>query len=179
MAKGRRRLLHVKTNGVKKAPTTATFPGGRGASLVTTSISGMYSIYDFSKGVTGFISSLNDYIASSFDSQKFVTGIFVEFDENTAELNFYDMGHSYIYIYRHSRLFRLKTNSSNLPLGVGPELDPACDTMTLEQGDLLILITDGIAEQVNPAGEEYGKTDRDETLQKPPARYEGYNRFHL
>lgn len=148
----------VKRIGGKKWLLSICDVSGKGvaASLVTTSISGMYSIYDFSKGVAGFISSLNGYIANSFDSQKFVTGIFVEYDEETAELNFYDMGHSYIYIYRHSRLFRLKTNSANLPLGVVPELDPAMDSMTLEQGDLLILITDGIAEQVDPSGAEYG-----------------------
>ncbi len=129
---------------------------GVAASLVTTSISGMYGIYDFAKGVTPFIVKLNDYIAGSFDSQKFVTGIFVEFDETTGEVKFYDMGHSYIYVYRAGKFFRLKTSGTNIPMGVMPDIVPAIDRFALEDDDLLLLITDGIAEQNDPAGIEYG-----------------------
>lgn len=129
---------------------------GVAASLVTTSISGMYGIYDFRHGTADFVRKLNFYIANSFDSQKFVTGIFVEFDERTGKLKFYDMGHSYIYVYRSGKLFRLKTDDSNMPMGVIPEIEPRADKFALEEGDLLVLITDGIAEQVNPDGEEYG-----------------------
>ncbi|NPV00135.1 MAG: SpoIIE family protein phosphatase [Brevinematales bacterium] len=129
---------------------------GVAASLITTSISGMFEIYDFHKGMPQFIKKVNDYIQNSYESQKFVTGVFADLDLKHGQLVFYDMGHSYIYLYRKKKLFRLTTNSSNMPLGIQP-LEPQADKLILHDGDILMIITDGIVEQTNPQNEEYGE----------------------
>ena len=124
--------------------------------MITTSISGMFEIYDFHKGLPQFIKKLNDYIYNSYESQKFVTGVFADLDLKHGQLVFYDMGHSYIYLYRKQKLFRLTTNSTNMPLGIQP-LEPQADKLILHDGDLLMIITDGIVEQTSPQNEEYGE----------------------
>lgn len=139
---------------------------GVSASLVTTSMSGMYNTYDFRQGIAGFIQLFNDYTQSSFEGQKFVTGLLGEFNENTGDFLFFDMGHSYIYVYRNDKLFRLKTSGSNFPMGIMPGITPAADRFKLEKGDILVLITDGIAEQVNAEKEEYGDKRLSEVIRK-------------
>lgn len=135
---------------------------GVAASLVTTAISGMYNTYDFSGGLAGFVRILNDNLQSLFEGQKFVTGIFVMYNEQTGEVRFVDAGHSYVYVYRNDRLFMLKAANGLAPLGIMPIDEVKEDMLTLKKGDIFLLITDGIAEQVNPQGEEYG----DRRLQK-------------
>ncbi|OHD57660.1 MAG: hypothetical protein A2Y33_06385 [Spirochaetes bacterium GWF1_51_8] len=129
---------------------------GVAASLVTTSISGMFEIYDFKQGIPHFIQKLSDYIHYSFESQKFVTGLFADFDDRTGHITFYDMGHSYIYLFRKEKFFRLKTAGKNIPMGIEPGINAEADKLNLHKNDILIMITDGIAEQSGPIGEEYG-----------------------
>lgn len=127
---------------------------GLAASLVSTSIAGMLNIYDFKKGAENFISKLNYYICRTFE---FVTAAFIDFDETTGSLRIFDMGHSYIYLFKQDKLFRLRASGGNIPLGIQENVNPQCDTFILTPGDLFIMITDGIVEQTNPRGEEFGE----------------------
>lgn len=130
---------------------------GVAASLVTTAISGMFSVFSYSKGTSSLIKRANEYLYNSFEAQKFVTGMFMEFDPSTGECVFYDMGHSYIFVFRENKLFRIKTRNDNLPLGITPDIEASPDTLILKPQDVLLLITDGISEQTNEQKEEYGE----------------------
>ena len=126
------------------------------ASLITTSISGMHHMADFSRGVPDFLAGMNEYIYRYFETQKFVTGVFADFNPDAGKISLFDMGHSLIYLCRNEKLYRLKTKGNNLPIGVSPEIRVEEDVLNLEKGDLLVLITDGIIEQINSEGEEFG-----------------------
>lgn len=130
---------------------------GISASLLTTCISGITSIYDFKKGLQDYIIKLNDYIFNSFEAERFVTGIFIDFNEETGDLKVLDMGHSYIYIEKKEQLFRLKTKGENVPIGITRPVIPVESRVKLKKGERLFLITDGIIEQTNSAGEEFGE----------------------
>ncbi len=127
---------------------------GLAASLVSTSIDGMQRIYDFNSGPEKFISKLNNYIFNTFE---FVTAAFVDFDDSNGLLRIFDMGHSYIYIFKSERLYRLRSSSGNIPLGIKEGVIPQCDTFNLQPGDLFMMITDGVVEQINSKGEEFGE----------------------
>ena len=139
---------------------------GVAASLITTSMGGMFSLYDFKKGVGPFIQRLSAYIFNTFDSQKFVTGVFIDLHANTGEMTIYDMGHSLIYVYRDDMLFRLKTSDENTPMGIMPEMKVSFNKYKLQEGDMFLLVTDGITEQINRAGEEYGDRRIGEILRR-------------
>lgn len=130
---------------------------GVSASLLTAQISGMMAVYDNSHGLKNLVQTMNRVICQSFEQQKFVTGIFMEFNPDTGELELYDMGHSMLYLFKESRLFKLNTSMDNLPLGVDSAMEPKADRFRLVQGDILAVMTDGISEQVNPAGQAYGE----------------------
>jgi sigma-B regulation protein RsbU (phosphoserine phosphatase) len=67
------------------------------------------------------------------------------------------MGHSYIYLFKQDKLFRLRASGGNIPLGIQENVSPQCDKFILAPGDLFIMITDGIVEQTNSKGEEFGE----------------------
>lgn len=129
---------------------------GVAASIITAIIWGMMSMYSFTRGgLKGFVRSLNEYIVRTFESEKFVTGLFIEYDEDRGELSVCDMGHSHFFLFREGKLMRLNTNQQNLPIGVAPEIDPKVDAFRPRKGDTLFMITDGLTEQTNMSGEAY------------------------
>lgn len=129
---------------------------GISAALLSGIISGMTSIYDFKNGIKNFIIKLNEYIYNSFETEKFVTGIFLDYNEKTGKVSFFDVGHSYSFIFREKRLFRLVSDKSVLPFGIISEIKPEEVSFILKKDDLLILTTDGIEDQLNANGKQYG-----------------------
>lgn len=49
-------------------------------------------------------------------------------------------------------------HSTALPIGMFSELNPVLHQLSLAPGESLVLFTDGISEQMNPAGNEFGTT---------------------
>lgn len=128
---------------------------GISASLVTAILGGMFRIYDYRKGLIPFVKNINNYIMQSFEMEKFITAIFIDFDEKAGKLTIADMGHSLFYIHRKGKTLQVKAGDENLPLGVMPDVEPKLRTFQLIKEDLIIILTDGIIEQANPAGEVF------------------------
>lgn len=129
---------------------------GIAASIITAVISGMIGVFDFeSNGVIPFVKQLNDYIAQTFEAEKYVTGIFLDYDERDGSLRICDMGHSHLFLYRKGRFVRLRNSHRNLPVGVLSETDPEYDEIHPRREDMLFLLTDGLIEQTDPDGRLY------------------------
>jgi sigma-B regulation protein RsbU (phosphoserine phosphatase) len=129
---------------------------GMAASMLSVLLDGMLSIHDLNRGVKDYIVSINDYIHHSFNFERFITGVFVDFNEETGVAHLYDMGHSYCYLFRDGKLIKIVTKDGSLPIGVAPDCNPRANTVQLRENDLLMLITDGIEEQKDPDGNEFG-----------------------
>lgn len=128
---------------------------GVAASIITSVLWGMMSIYDFRNGVVPFIRQLNNYLVRTFETEKFVTAIFADYDEATGVVELCDMGHSHIYLHRDGALGPIETHHANLPIGIVSDVDPEVDRLTPRPDDTLFLLTDGLIEQENEAGATY------------------------
>jgi sigma-B regulation protein RsbU (phosphoserine phosphatase) len=129
---------------------------GIAASIVTAVISGMIGVYDFkNRGVMRFVRDLNNYIVHTFETEKYVTGIFLDYDESTRRLRICDMGHSHLFLYRNGKFVRLRNTRRNLPVGVMPDIEAGYNEITPRREDVLFLLTDGLIEQTNPMGDLY------------------------
>ncbi len=128
---------------------------GVAASIITSMLYGIMETFDYRRGLNEMVTQLNRSIFSTFHAEKYLTGIFCHFDESNAKLNILDMGHSYIMLIRKKKLHKINTSTQNLPVGITDEVTPKGSSIVLERNDIVILITDGLAEQVNAAGEEY------------------------
>lgn len=130
---------------------------GVAASIITSLIWGMITIYDFSKGLTGFVKSLNASILQKFEAEKFVTGVLMDYNEHTGDVELCDMGHGYTYLVRSGRFLKLKNTQNNLPIGVMQDVEPTTNRFRPQPGDLYLITTDGLLEQKNTEGEEYSE----------------------
>lgn len=125
---------------------------GVAASIITSVLWGMMNAYDFNAGVGEFIVRLNAQIARTFESEKYVTGVFLDYDENENRVRICDLGHSHVYIRRNGVLRKVASSKHNLPIGISPELNPKFTTFVPERDDMLVLVTDGLLEQQNDEG---------------------------
>jgi sigma-B regulation protein RsbU (phosphoserine phosphatase) len=121
---------------------------GIAASLLTTTIWGMMSIYEFTSGCMPFLKKVNSFLHNTLESEKFITGIFLDFNSKSGKVLIYDMGHSYLYIHRKAKL-RLIPLKGNTPLGIQEIESMSRGTLFLERGDFLFIPTDGLLEQTN------------------------------
>ena len=132
---------------------------GISASLVSTVIGGMFSIYDFKTAIPGFIAKLNSYLYKTFESDKFVTSVIADFDEKTGQISLYDMGHAITYLFRNGKLYRINLEEyGSIPLGIAAKIDPNPAKLELQPGDIFLIMSDGIEEQVNGDNESYGQS---------------------
>jgi sigma-B regulation protein RsbU (phosphoserine phosphatase) len=128
---------------------------GIASSLVTAILGGMFSVYNFDFGIKKFIKILNGYLYQAFGQNRYLTGIFIDFSEETDEFIIFDLGHSHIFLYREKDLFRINTMTENLPLGVIPDLEPCMNKFKKAKDEILFLTTDGLLEQQNISGNTY------------------------
>jgi sigma-B regulation protein RsbU (phosphoserine phosphatase) len=128
---------------------------GVAASLITSVLSGLINNYELQRGITRFVSDINSMFVQQFQREKFVTGVFCDFNSDTGELVFCDMAHSFIYLYRNGSLLQLRSDAENIPIGVQENITPVAARATLAPGDVLMIFTDGVLEQTNLHGEVF------------------------
>jgi serine phosphatase RsbU (regulator of sigma subunit) len=96
--------------------------------------------------------------------EKYLTGVFLIYDPAGRRLAYADMGHSHAALLRGGRPRSLKGPRGNLPVGVEIELEPDIAHYRLKPGDKLFIYTDGLIEQENPSGREFGERHLVETV---------------
>jgi len=131
---------------------------GPSASLITTSLSGMFQAFDFShKPMQEFLFLLNRYLFSAFHGEKYLTGMFGIFREDTGVCMLWDMGHGHVFLKRKGMLTKPQLLDDNVPLGLFESLTGKHHRIQLHDGDMLVVFSDGLVEQKNTTGEFYGE----------------------
>ncbi len=130
---------------------------GVAASILTSLLWGVLQFYDYRKGLKKLISQLNMALIQTFHLEKYLTGVFMIYDATSKELMLADMGHGHSALVRDGKVRPLRFPKMNLPLGIDVELQPTLYRISLRKGDLICLYTDGLTEQENAAGEEFGE----------------------
>lgn len=131
---------------------------GVAASIVTAMLYGITRTYDFRKGLKAFVRDLNDMIFDTFKGDRFLTGIFMMYNEETGRVVILDMGHSYLSLIRGGRLVKVSAEMDNLPVGITDRITPRAGAMSLNYGDIILTVTDGLVEQRDHRGKEYDMT---------------------
>jgi PAS domain S-box-containing protein len=102
---------------------------------------------------------LNRLLFADLHEQHFVTMILVLVDSTSGELSWANFGHPTGYVLDRSGGVKAELKSGCMPLGMFPELSyTQGPTVTLERGDTLVLLTDGILEAASTLGDEFGST---------------------
>jgi sigma-B regulation protein RsbU (phosphoserine phosphatase) len=130
---------------------------GVAASLVVSMVWGMLLMFDYKAGLESLLVRLNESIIATFRLERYLTGFFAFYDPGTMELSVADMGHSHSLLARGGKVLRLKGSRRNMPLGIERVVEPAIERWRLREGDSLFVYSDGLVEQEDAQGLEYGE----------------------
>jgi phosphoserine phosphatase RsbU/P len=101
---------------------------------------------------------INDVIFQNTPSDTFVTFFWGILDCNTMSLNYVNAGHNPPMIFRNGLLKPIELTKGGVILGAVPTHFPyECEQVELEQGDILVMFTDGITEAMNADDVEFGE----------------------
>jgi phosphoserine phosphatase RsbU/P len=140
-------VADVAGKSIPAAMVMATFQ----ASLRTLSMSGV----SLAEMVTG----VNHYSCSnSQGGVRFTTAFFAELDAATGELTYVNAGHNVPILRKKSgQVERLE--AGGVPIGIFAESPYQMGTTRMDNGDWLVIFTDGIVEAENSKADEYGEAE--------------------
>jgi phosphoserine phosphatase RsbU/P len=130
---------------------------GVAASLIVSMVWGMLTMFDYGRGLSELVVGINESIVTTFHMEKYLTGVFLIYDPEGRRLAYADMGHSHAALFRSGRPRTLKGPRGNLPVGVEAELEPEIYHYRLAAGDRLFIYSDGLIEQEDSSGSEFGE----------------------
>lgn len=131
---------------------------GVAASIIVSMVWGMLRMYDFKRGMADLLKHLNASVVATFHMEKYLTGFFAIYEPAERKLISADMGHSHVLLIRGDKAHSVRGARMNLPIGVEPTIDPAIQSYRLREKDTLLVFSDGITEQENPEGIEFGES---------------------
>lgn len=138
---------------------------GTSAALLTSMLQGALAAYSFtSESVSELMNRLNTYLTSRRLHNRFVT-LFYGILDRDGQLCYSNAGHNPPFLFKGNRgVDRLKEGGMIVGILPGAVYTDSC--VQLEDGDTLVLFTDGVSEAHNLLGEEYGEDRLLELLEK-------------
>ena len=103
------------------------------------------------------LQNINRSFSEDLTPERFATFVAVVFEEDDEKLELLSAGHGPLFIYSACDRSVQRMYAQTLPLGVVPEMDSTSPVkLTMQPGDMVLLITDGFFEWENPAQEQFG-----------------------
>lgn len=103
------------------------------------------------------LSQLNTFLCEDTDEGRFVTLTLVRLEPASGRFVYASAGHADGYVLDSSGAVKTTLRATGMPLGLFPGRSPASSgEFTMDPGDLLLLMTDGLPETEGPGGEFLG-----------------------
>jgi sigma-B regulation protein RsbU (phosphoserine phosphatase) len=107
--------------------------------------------------VSVILGLVNRVLISDIEGDRFITLILAKLDPKKHTLVYASAGHQTGYVLNSAGVVKQSLTSTGYPLGILKEAEfPASAKITLEPGDLVMLVTDGIVEARAPDGSVFG-----------------------
>ncbi|MFF9584080.1 PP2C family protein-serine/threonine phosphatase [Streptomyces achromogenes] len=107
---------------------------------------GLSAIYDF----------MDRAVAKQFGPEHFVTAQMMQLDTTTGQVQWVNAGHPPPVLIRDHRVTRRLLAPTTLPVGLGGQ-EPSVSELRLERGDRVLCFTDGLIEEHERGGQEFGE----------------------
>ena len=143
---------------------------GMGASLIVASVKAVLPFVAEGRGVAATVAELNRRLARDLGEREFVALAFARFEPASGRLELANAGLPDPYLLRPGRPAEtLSVAGPRLPLGALPEIDYQAASWTVEPGERVLFLTDGLPEAKTGAGDPLGY---DELIRLLPASAE-------
>jgi len=118
----------------------------------------LHSLAAIYSEVDGILFRANRIVAEEIDPDMFVTAFFARLDPCSRTLVYSSAGHPAAYVLDRQGAVRAVLASTSFPLGVVPGARfPVGDPVTLQPGDVALLLSDGLLEATSPRGDQFGQ----------------------
>jgi PAS domain S-box-containing protein len=131
---------------------------GVGPALVMAEVRAyLRSLFHATDDLVSIMSTINRFLVADLDDNLFVTMILAKLEPASGKCTYVNSAHPCGLVVDRSGEVAAELKSVCLPLGLFPEL-PQCahHEFALSEGDVAILVTDGVLESESPHGEEFG-----------------------
>jgi PAS domain S-box-containing protein len=100
---------------------------------------------------------VNRIILPDMEGDRFITLLLARLDPRSRSFSYASAGHSTGYIFNAGGEIKQPLPSTGIPLGIMPDARfPSSEPIVLEDGDLVLFLTDGIVESRSPDGTIFG-----------------------
>lgn len=142
---------------------------GVGASLLGASLqASIISLQAFHTDITLMIRHINNLVHSQTNYDKFITLFYAEIDIHSMVMTFVNAGHNPPYLVRPGKKLK-KLETGGLLLGMMPDIEYDCETIQLQNNDVVVMFTDGVTEAKNSRDEDYEEWRLENLLQEKAA----------
>ncbi|MER5352048.1 PP2C family protein-serine/threonine phosphatase [Kitasatospora sp. NPDC002551] len=142
-------LLHVAT-------IDAMGHGLDAATMATVAIGAYRHARRADTGLAEIYAFMDRAIAEQFGPDHFVTAQMMRLDTGTGHLQWVNAGHPRPLLIRDHAVVERLESATTLPVGFGGE-QPVISERTLRHGDRVLCFTDGLVEEREPGGEQFGE----------------------
>lgn len=156
---------------------------GVAAGLMMTMVNSLVSVFSDLYGTAyGIIVNVNKYIKRHVKKSMFMTMVMLSWDHTAKKMTYVGAGHEHILVYKADSGQCEAILSGGIALGMIPDNSKVIKELDipLNNGDFVVLYTDGITEARNAAGEQYGLERLKSAIKEYATQYsaEGVN-FHI
>ncbi|OGJ42184.1 hypothetical protein A3I58_00455 [Candidatus Peregrinibacteria bacterium RIFCSPLOWO2_02_FULL_39_10] len=132
---------------------------GVAAGLIMTMVSTLVSVFSgFFESTYDILVNVNKYVKSCVKKAMFMTMVMLCWDKSTKKMTFVGAGHEHILVYHANSGECEAILSGGVAIGMVPDNSKAIKEQSLnaEDGDYIVLYSDGITEAKNSLGEMFG-----------------------
>jgi len=114
----------------------------------------LHALIDTNLSLTEIVARINKLIHRNTSYDKFITFFIGVLDLDSGNFDYVNAGHNPPYVFHEDRSFDT-LQEGGLILGMMPEAPYEAASVTLENGDLIVMFTDGVSEAMNQSDEEF------------------------
>jgi PAS domain S-box-containing protein len=131
---------------------------GVGPALVMAEVRAyLRSLFHTTDDLVSIMNTINRFLVDDLDDNLFVTMLLTTLEPGTGRCTFVNSGHPSGLVVDRSGEIAAELNSVCLPLGLFRDRWQCTEhDFALRQGDIAVLVTDGVLESESPYGEEFG-----------------------
>ena len=108
------------------------------------------------KGPGAALSEVNQLLCEENEAMMFVTLLYGTYSPSSGKFVYANGGHNPPLVVHPDGSSMVLPTTGGIALGVAENIEYAENSVTLQQGDKLVLYSDGVTEALNESGEEYG-----------------------
>lgn len=149
-------VIPIKDNRTLIAVSDVSGKGAGAAMIMATVQASLRSMAKVKISLKDAISSINDLMCLNTNPEQFVTFFTAILDPINKKLTYINAGHNPPRIIRTDGTI-VELNTGGPVLGVLENAEYQEETLSIQDGDLLIAFTDGVSEAMNSKGEEFGE----------------------